>query len=221
MRRIPAALALVALLAGCAQPQTEFLASKKGAVELRAMQTRLVPGDANTVQRGVAATLHDLGYRITKADAADRHHLRHPLHRAAPGRRGAAARPDRIRWCAPMPPSSRCGARRRSTRPISRPGSSSTRSAPPCIAAWPAAGRRHGARAGAPGRRAEHGERARGRRPARAPRLPPATPIPGNTHAMKPFAFLPLAGLGLMLAGCMPASEHAKEVAAGDATQTG
>jgi outer membrane protein assembly factor BamE (lipoprotein component of BamABCDE complex) len=36
---------------------------------------------------------------------------------------------------------------------------------------------------------------------------------------MKPFAFLPLAGLGLMLAGCMPASEHAKEVAAGNATQ--
>src|SRR6478609_5790993 len=70
MRRILPPLALVALLAGCAQPQTEFLASKKGAVELRAMQTRLVPGDANTVERGVAATLHDLGYRITKADAA-------------------------------------------------------------------------------------------------------------------------------------------------------
>lgn len=70
MRNLFAPLILGLLLVACAQPQTEFLPSKKSAVELRAMQTRLVPGDANTVQRGVAATLHDLGYRITKADAA-------------------------------------------------------------------------------------------------------------------------------------------------------
>jgi hypothetical protein len=34
------------------------------------MQTRLVPGDSSAVMRGVVATMHDLGYRITKADAA-------------------------------------------------------------------------------------------------------------------------------------------------------
>ena len=32
------------------------------------MQTRLVDGDAGPVTRGVIATLHDLGYRITKAE---------------------------------------------------------------------------------------------------------------------------------------------------------
>jgi hypothetical protein len=36
---------------------------------------------------------------------------------------------------------------------------------------------------------------------------------------MKPLALLPLAGLGLLLAGCMPASEHAAQVAAGVAAQ--
>ncbi len=58
-------------LAGCAQQrQMEFVASRKPATELRIMQTRVVDGDADDVMRGVIATLHDLGYRITRADAA-------------------------------------------------------------------------------------------------------------------------------------------------------
>ena len=64
------AAAAAAHLSACAQPGTEFVASQKGAVELRAMQTRLVPGDSAATMRGVVATMHDLGYRITKADAA-------------------------------------------------------------------------------------------------------------------------------------------------------
>lgn len=64
------AVAAAALLSACAQPGVDFVASQKSAVELRAMQTRLVPGDSNTAMRGVVATMHDLGYRITKADAA-------------------------------------------------------------------------------------------------------------------------------------------------------
>lgn len=59
---------LLALGACVAQPKMEFIPSKKGAVELRSMQTRIVPGDDNTVMRGVVATLHDLGYRITRAE---------------------------------------------------------------------------------------------------------------------------------------------------------
>ena len=63
-------LALIAPLAACAvaNPGITFLPSKKSAVELRAVQTRLIPGDPDNVMRGVIATLHDLGYRITKAD---------------------------------------------------------------------------------------------------------------------------------------------------------
>lgn len=63
-------LAMVLALGACAvAPTVAFIPSKKGAVELRAMQTRLMPGDDNTVMRGVIATLHDLGYRITRAEA--------------------------------------------------------------------------------------------------------------------------------------------------------
>lgn len=61
---------LAVSLAGCAANRDiEFVPSKKSAVELRAAQTRLVPGDADTVMRGVVATLHDLGYRITKVES--------------------------------------------------------------------------------------------------------------------------------------------------------
>jgi hypothetical protein len=66
------ALGLVALLAaGCvASPsQPVFEASTRSAVELRAMQTRIVEGDENAVLRGVVGTLQDLGYRITRAEA--------------------------------------------------------------------------------------------------------------------------------------------------------
>lgn len=70
MRHPLFAAAAAALLSACAQPGVDFVASQKSAAELRAMQTRLVPGDSNVVMRGVVATMHDLGYRITKADAA-------------------------------------------------------------------------------------------------------------------------------------------------------
>jgi hypothetical protein len=61
---------LAASLAACAgvEPQTQFIPSGKSAVELRAAQTRVVQGEPDAVMRGVIATLHDLGYRITRAD---------------------------------------------------------------------------------------------------------------------------------------------------------
>lgn len=66
-------LATVSLLgvAACVPPQPAavFIPSKKSAVELRMMQSRVVEGDQNTVMRDVIATLQDLSYRITKADA--------------------------------------------------------------------------------------------------------------------------------------------------------
>lgn len=70
MRRLIPILLVGASLAACAAPQPEFQASRKSAVELRAIQARLVPGDGDTVMRGVVETLHDLGYRITRVDAA-------------------------------------------------------------------------------------------------------------------------------------------------------
>jgi hypothetical protein len=42
--------------------------SKKSAVELRSIQSRVVPADQDTTVRGTIATLHDLGYRITKVE---------------------------------------------------------------------------------------------------------------------------------------------------------
>jgi hypothetical protein len=63
-------LLLLLTVAACVQPQTvEFLPSRKGAEELRAMQTRVVAGEPDEVTRAVIGTLHDLGYRITRADA--------------------------------------------------------------------------------------------------------------------------------------------------------
>ena len=64
-------LALLLALVACApqQPANTFVASTKPANELRSMQTRVVEADRETTARGVIATLQDLGYRITRADA--------------------------------------------------------------------------------------------------------------------------------------------------------
>ncbi len=61
-------LALLVSLAACAVPETQFIPSRKSAVELRAMQARIIDVDADTAMRGVIATLHDLGYRITRVE---------------------------------------------------------------------------------------------------------------------------------------------------------
>lgn len=53
-------------LAGCATTQRDYIASRKSAVELRTMQTRVVPVDADTAVRDVIETMQDLGYRITR-----------------------------------------------------------------------------------------------------------------------------------------------------------
>ncbi|MFC7609464.1 hypothetical protein [Teichococcus aestuarii] len=68
MRTILPLALLAPLLAACAQQQTVFEPSRKPATELRAAQVRLVPVDAESAMRGVIATLHDLGYRITKVE---------------------------------------------------------------------------------------------------------------------------------------------------------
>lgn len=61
-------LAAAALLSACATPGDEFIPSRKSAVELRAIQARTVPADPDTTMRGVIATLHDLGYRVTRVE---------------------------------------------------------------------------------------------------------------------------------------------------------
>lgn len=68
MSRSLLAVALLASLAACAPPQSQFIPSRKSAVELRAMQARTVDVDADAAMRGVIATLHDLGYRITRVE---------------------------------------------------------------------------------------------------------------------------------------------------------
>ena len=69
MRTFVILAALIPFAACAPQPQAiQFIPSKKSAVELRSAQSRLVQGDANAVMRGVIGTLHDLGYRITKAE---------------------------------------------------------------------------------------------------------------------------------------------------------
>jgi len=70
MQKTILACALLGALAGCAtnQPQTEFIASRKSAVELRSVQVRSVPADSDATMRAVIATLHDLGYRITRVE---------------------------------------------------------------------------------------------------------------------------------------------------------
>ncbi|MBY0337087.1 MAG: hypothetical protein K2X11_10765 [Acetobacteraceae bacterium] len=69
MRKIFALGLAVLPAVACAPVQTEFVPSTRSAVELRAIQSRVVQSDPVTVLRGVAGTLHDLGYRITRADA--------------------------------------------------------------------------------------------------------------------------------------------------------
>lgn len=61
---------LIVSLGACSgnPPAVQFEPSKKSAVELRSMQVKLVPGNQDTVMRGVVGTLHDLGYRITKVE---------------------------------------------------------------------------------------------------------------------------------------------------------
>lgn len=67
--RLYLGLATALMASACvANQQAQFVPSSKPALELRAAQTRLVPGDTDTVMRGVIATLHDLGYRITKVE---------------------------------------------------------------------------------------------------------------------------------------------------------
>ncbi len=66
MRALP--LLVLLPLVACAAPTPTFMASKRSAVELRAMETRLVPGGENDVMRGAIATLQDLGYRIDKVE---------------------------------------------------------------------------------------------------------------------------------------------------------
>jgi hypothetical protein len=62
-------LVCLGLLTGCVQnPIIVFVPSTKSAVELRVAQVRVVPGDPDDVMRGVIGTLHDLGYRIIKAE---------------------------------------------------------------------------------------------------------------------------------------------------------
>lgn len=69
MQRPLMLLALLGPLAACATiPESQFVSSSKSAVELRAIQSRTVPADADTAMRGVIATLHDLGYRITRVE---------------------------------------------------------------------------------------------------------------------------------------------------------
>ncbi len=70
MRRV-SILGVIASLSACAAPPpaAEFVPSKKSAVELRSIQTRLVPADQDTTMRGVIGTLHDLGYRITRVES--------------------------------------------------------------------------------------------------------------------------------------------------------
>jgi hypothetical protein len=61
----------VLLLGGCATKQEPLILSKKGAVELRSMQSRMFEtGDTKKVYRAVIATFQDLGYSITKVEPA-------------------------------------------------------------------------------------------------------------------------------------------------------
>jgi hypothetical protein len=64
-----ALLVAMCALGACAQQQSEtFVPSTRSAVELRAMQSRAINGSPDIVARGVIATLHDLGYRLTRVD---------------------------------------------------------------------------------------------------------------------------------------------------------
>ena len=66
------ALLLALLLAGCAtDPSREVLSGADNALKMRTAQTRAFEtSDKNRVLRGVVATLQDLGFMVTAADAA-------------------------------------------------------------------------------------------------------------------------------------------------------
>jgi dihydroorotate dehydrogenase len=67
-----AVLVLAAGLAACAGPASrEVLSGGESALKLRAAQTRAVEGnDRNKVLRAVVATMQDLGFMVSGADAA-------------------------------------------------------------------------------------------------------------------------------------------------------
>ena len=59
------------ILGACATQQPELFLSKKSAVELRALQSRMFEtGDRGKVFRVIIATFQDLGYSITKVEPA-------------------------------------------------------------------------------------------------------------------------------------------------------
>lgn len=66
------AVLLVAFLAACAKPGPgDVLAGGESMLKLRSAQTRTFEtADRNRVMRGVVATLQDLGFMVTGADAA-------------------------------------------------------------------------------------------------------------------------------------------------------
>ncbi len=65
-RLFPAAL-LLAGLGACAHTESPLLTSARSAVEMRAMETRVIPSsDRAQVLRTVIATLQDLGYSIDR-----------------------------------------------------------------------------------------------------------------------------------------------------------
>ena len=66
---IPAAVALALVLGACQPQQPQFILSKKSAVELRAMQSRVYDtNNKNKTLRAVVATLQDLGYYVDKIE---------------------------------------------------------------------------------------------------------------------------------------------------------
>lgn len=71
MKRVLAVF-LIAFLASCAKPGAgDVLSGGESMLKLRSAQTRsFETGDRNRVMRGVVATLQDLGFMVTGADAA-------------------------------------------------------------------------------------------------------------------------------------------------------
>lgn len=67
MRSVLLIALAAAALSGCVStPATTYMPSPKSALELRAIQTRVVPLPSDDAMRDVIATMHDLGYRITR-----------------------------------------------------------------------------------------------------------------------------------------------------------
>jgi hypothetical protein len=66
MRKLVVVAVGVLAVSACAQPQSTFVPSSKSALALRSIQSRTVDMPADAAMRSVVATLHDLGYRITR-----------------------------------------------------------------------------------------------------------------------------------------------------------